>query len=550
MSLTNTHKKIVMKTLLTSLAVILFFNVTGYSQVTQAWLQRYNGPGNGFDAASSLVLDTAGNIYVIGTSSGFTSGKDITTIKYNPAGTVQWLQRYDAGSDDEGDKIAVDKAGNVYVTGNSSNGTNYDYVTIKYNSMGVQQWLHRYNGPGNGDDYPTAMMVDTAGEVYVTGYSVGVGGNFDYLTLKYPSSGSLPLWNKRYNGTGSGTDQAYSVAVDNSGNVYVTGVSYGSGTGNDYYTIKYNSFGIFLWEQRYNGTGNGNDYAQKIILDDAGNVYVTGFSAGSGSGNDCVTIKYNNSGVIQWTQRYNAPANSNDYGSYMALDAVNNLYVAGNSTGIGTSDDNILIKYSSGGIQQWVQRYNGPQNGDEFTTSMTIDKFGNIYVTGSSIGASNDFVTIKYNSAGILQWEQRYNGPGNFIDVSNSIAVDKTGNVYIAGDSYGSGNNDDFVTIKYTQPVGINTISNEVPSKYLLSQNYPNPFNPATNIRFDMKKGDFVSIKVFDMLGKEIENLVSEYKDAGSYEINFDASKLQSGVYFYKMETLNFIETKKMILVK
>ncbi|MBS1515349.1 MAG: SBBP repeat-containing protein [Bacteroidetes bacterium] len=539
-----------MKTILTSLLVFFIFNITSYSQITQAWVRTYNGPGNGNDQANAMVLDTSGNIYVTGT--GTASGNNINyiTIKYNSAGTVQWLQSYDNNtSTDIASGIAVDKAGNVYVTGHSI-GVGNDIATVKYNSSGVQQWVHRYDGPGNSDDYPSGIVVDSLGEIYVTGYSRGVNNDYDIVTIKYTASGPLPLWIKRYNGTGNSTDQGYGLAVDNSGNVYVTGNSIGIGTGIDYITIKYNPFGTLLWEQRYNGTANDEDYARDIALDNSGNVYVTGSSVGIGSSSDCLTIKYNNSGALQWEQRYNGPANSIDNGGFVRLDVNGNVYVAGNSEGIGTSTDYILVKYNSSGVQQWAQRYNGPQNAQDFTTDMVLDKNNYIYVAGSSVGASNDFASLKYNFAGVVQWEQRYNGTANLIDIPNSIAVDKSGNVYIAGVTYVAANSSDFIILKYTQQVGINTISNEVPSGFSLKQNYPNPFNPVTNIKFDMQKGDFVSVKIFNALGKEIETLVNEYKPAGMYEITFDAGRFESGIYFYKMETNGFSETKKMILVK
>src|SRR4030095_8559709 len=132
---------------------------------------------------------------------------------------------------------------------------------------------------------------------YVTGKSYE---NYeDYATIKYNSLGDS-LWVARYNdvGPGYGSDFAYSIAADDSGNAYVTGGSVG-----DFATIKYNPVGDTLWIQRYNGPGNGNDIARSIAVDSAGNVYVTGESFGSGTGNDYATIKYNSSGVQQWVSR-------------------------------------------------------------------------------------------------------------------------------------------------------------------------------------------------------------------------------------------------------
>ena len=103
---------------------------------------------------------------------------------------------------------------------------------------------------------------------------------------------------------------------------------------------------------------------------------------------------------------------------------------------------------------------------------------------------------------------------------------------------------------KYTAPTGINLISGEVPSDYNLSQNYPNPFNPTTNIKFSIPTQGFVTLKVFNSLGKEVATLVNGNTNVGTYEVDFDAGSLTSGVYFYRLQSDNFTETKRMMLIK
>jgi len=103
--------------------------------------------------------------------------------------------------------------------------------------------------------------------------------------------------------------------------------------------------------------------------------------------------------------------------------------------------------------------------------------------------------------------------------------------------------------LQYNCPVGgVQTV--EIPNYYSLSQNYPNPFNPSTNINFTLPKGENVKLVVFDILGREVATLVNEFKTSGVYNVNFDASHLSSGVYFYSIQTDNFKETKRMLLVK
>jgi hypothetical protein len=98
--------------------------------------------------------------------------------------------------------------------------------------------------------------------------------------------------------------------------------------------------------------------------------------------------------------------------------------------------------------------------------------------------------------------------------------------------------------------VGINPISSEIPDKYYLYQNYPNPFNPSTNIKFQIKDSRFVNLKVYNILGKEIATLINEKLKPGEYEVSFDGSGLASGIYFYKLITRDFVQTRKMLMIK
>ncbi|HWA05080.1 MAG TPA: SBBP repeat-containing protein [Ignavibacteria bacterium] len=533
-------------------AVIMVLNVQ--TSDSQVWVQRYNGTADSTDYSNSITTDASGNVYVTGASITYGSAYyDMVTIKYGSDGNIQWLQKYNGPGDstDSGNSITVDGSGNVYVTGSSfGSGTKSDFITVKYNSSGVQQWAQRYDGPTNGTDNAYNLKVDASGNVYVTGSSDNGPAQNDYYTIKYNSSG-VQQWAQRYNGTGNSFDSPSSLAIDNSGNVYVAGYSSGVGTGYDYVTIKYNSAGTMQWEQRYNGPGNSTENVFSLKVDGSGNVYITGFSGGSGSGNDFATIKYNSAGVQQWLQRYNGSANGYDIARSLVLDDSGNVYVSGFTTETSTGEDYTTIKYNSAGQQQWLQTYNGPGNSDDEVYAMTLDGNGNIYITGSSTGSGSgsDFATIKYNASGTQIWAQRYNGPTGNTDEARSIAVDVSGFVYITGNSR-SATGMDFATIKYEQVMGIQNIGNELPENFSLAQNFPNPFNPVTNIRFNVAKSGFVSIKVYDISGKEAAVLVNEELSAGVYNVDLNASMLSSGTYFYRMETDNFIATKKMVLVK
>ena len=221
----------------------------------------------------------------------------------------------------------------------------------------------------------------------------GMTGDFDYGTIKYNSAGQQQ-WLATYNGPMNGWDEARGIAVDGSGNVYVTGRSEGLGTRRDYATVKYNPSGQEQWVARYNGPGNDWDGAEAIAVDGSGNVYVTGESVGSNLF-DYATIKYDSSGQQQWVARYDGPGNSWDTARAIALDASNNVYVTGSSLANGGTDY-ATIKYNGIGQEEWVVRYAGSKEGDDDAFAIAVDSSGNVYVTGNSGTYNIDYATIKY----------------------------------------------------------------------------------------------------------------------------------------------------------
>jgi outer membrane protein assembly factor BamB len=439
------------------IGLVLFTILPVWAEIVDTfWVRTYNGPANSGDVTSAVAVDIFGNVYVTGASLGSGTGSDYATIKYNSNGTQLWVQRYNGpGSGNDGaSAIAVDGSGNVYVTGSSQgSGTGSDYATIKYNSNGTQLWVQRYNGPGNSSDGAVAIAIDGSGNVYVTGSSQGSGTGSDYATVKYNSNGNQ-LWIQRYNGPGNGSDQATAIKVDGSGNVYVTGYGTGIGTYGDYTTIKYNSDGNQLWIQTYNGPANMHDAASAVAVDISGNVYVTGHSVGSGTSDDCATIKYDSNGSELWVRRYNGPGNAGDYAGVIVA-GLNGVYVTGASRGGATYRDFATIKYDFNGNELWVQRYNGPAgNGADSATAMIADEYNIVYVTGYSWNGYNyDYATVAYENNGTQLWVRRYNGLGNGDDAARGIAIgqdNQSGHfLYVTGYSQGIGTNYDYVTIKY-----------------------------------------------------------------------------------------------------
>jgi len=469
---------------------------------------------------------------------------------------------------DKPNKVLMDINGNIYVTGVSWGGstTNDDWATIKYNSYGVQQWVARYNGTGSYTDVANDMAVDASGNVYVTGWAYTEPntecGTPDYVTIKYNASG-VQQWIKKYDGAGS-DDFSNKLALDLLGNVYVTGSSKSS-TNQDIAVVKYSPTGTQLWAARFDGPSHNIDSATCILVDKDGSIYVAGKSVQTSAGSDYILIKYNAAGTQQWNKRYNGPGNSDDIPVALGVDNAGSIFVAGSSKGSGSNYDFELIKYSPAGTLLWEARYNGAANNIDVLSGLAIDANGFAYVTGSAyITATNyDYVTIQYAPDGVKIWEKTYNGTAGGIDKPSAINITKRAcgfspgdapcwdfNIYVTGQSQGTGTLYDYATIWYF-PTPTSPLDNITPVKNKLIQNYPNPFNPTTQIRFSVSGEGTALIRIYNIIGKEVAVFNEGISKSGEYSISWDASSLPSGVYIYKLEVNGIpTDTKKMLLIK
>lgn len=423
-------KKLVVVALLVLWAVPVFAQ-----SVETVWVRTYNSGVDSWDEPQDMKLDNAGNVYVTGVSSGTGTPYDFLTVKYDHAGNELWVRRYSgpANADDRPQAMALDGTGNVYVTGGScqdDTGTYEDYVTVKYDSFGNECWVRRYHGSENLDDRAMGIAVDNSGHVYVTGYSAASETGYDYVTVKYDQEGN-ELWTRRYNRSGASADQAFDVAVDASGNVYVTG------TGG---TIKYNNDGDLLWTCPWGSMQLALDSSDKVLVsglngrakldgdgnllwaypwsgwdlttDQDNNVYLVGESA-----NDYITIKCYPDGDIAWEQSYDGPANEQDVARCVALDDSANVYVAGTSNGIDTRGDYAIVKYDPDGNELWVRRYNVERDHEDGVRGLAVTGKGAVYVTGYGHvnNEGSNYVTLKYVQ--FLRGDVDDDGEVNLVDV-------------------------------------------------------------------------------------------------------------------------------------
>ena len=354
--------------------------------------------------------------------------------------TCQWAEKIAGTSYDYGNSIAVDGSGNVYVIGRFNSTTltlnngksltgggtnNYDIFLAKYNSSGICHWAEKI--AGSSMDSGNSIAVDDSGNVYIA-------GDFHSGTLYFNNSKTLTNSTSSY----------------------------------DAYIAKYNSSGVCQWAQKISGTDD--EYSRSIAVDDSGNVYIAGnynsslltFNNGktltNSGGDDGYIAKYNSSGICQWAQNF-----STNPGSVLALsiavDGSGNVYVTGYWTGSSSTltfnnsktltnsnsgYDAYIAKYNSSGLCQWAEKIAG--TADDYGKSIAVDGSGNVYVAGywrnsnlsfnnaKSLLNSTDYFDVfiaYYNSSGLCQWAEKIAGTNH--DYPNSIAVDGSGNVYITG---------------------------------------------------------------------------------------------------------------------
>jgi uncharacterized protein (AIM24 family) len=365
---------------------------------TDTFVAKYNSSGNlqwvqtegeaGFTTdVQAMCLDNSGNVFITGWLDEGTN-TDIFIAKYDNSGNLQWGKLAGGSGDDKGNDITVDSSGNVYVTGDFSGTVDFSGSgAVKTSAGGTDIFITKYSTSGNlqfvqtaggtSDDHSNSITIDASSNVYLTGsfegttnfgsFSEAAVGSDDIFVAKYNSIGVSWSWLKTAGGIDS--DEGEKIAIDNTGNIFVTGDFVGTvnfnGTpktavgGSDVFTARYDNSGNLEWVQTVGGTQSDN--SSSIVIDTNGNLFITGsFSGNATFGNiqkgakgfqDSFTVKYNSSGSLQWVQTMGGAFH---FTANIITGNNNNIFLVGGFAGI--SNFGVVSKTSIGSADMFVAR--------------------------------------------------------------------------------------------------------------------------------------------------------------------------------------------------
>ena len=344
-----------------------------------------------------------------------------------------WINRYTSSGKnvDVGKIVKLDTDGNVFV-GGTANGK---FVVIKYNADGVLQWEQ------------TSSAIDTLVdiEIYANGQDIIVGGTYvsssgtDFAILRLSNSDGSVVWSKTY--SAGGNEYATAMTMDGDGMAYLAGhrlIGAAQLKNIDMLIVKFDcDSGDTVYSKKFSGAGSFEDYVRVIEFSQTDNsIVITGENYEASQNFNYFTTKFSTNGDSVWSSTYNNnnSSTSSDIPRAMAIDGSGNVIVTG--TRIGTIEDYLTIKYNSSGVKQWEKSYTGTRT--DYPRTIITNSSGDIFVSGASyVTSEHDVVTIKYNSSGTQQWINTYNGTGNGKDEVSGSIIDFYGNILVIGNETG-----------------------------------------------------------------------------------------------------------------
>jgi uncharacterized delta-60 repeat protein len=466
-----------------------------------------------------------------------------------PAPDTLWTRTYGGSSDDYAFSVQRTTDGGYIVAGGTTSfgAGDWDLYLVKTSSQGDTLWTRHYEQAG--DEYADFVQQTADGGYVVSGFIRSFDASYSDLYLVKTNNQGDTLWTRAYGG--SDDDEGYCVQETADGGFIAAGYTKSFGAGlQDFYLVRTDGLGDTLWTRTYGGSNWDEAFSCQRTVD--GNFIVAGFTGSFDAGYpDFYLVKINNQGDTLWTRTFGG---SNwDVARSVQQTADGGYIVAGETESFGAgNNDFYLVKTNSQGEQLWTRTYGGSDNDEAFSVQQTAD--GGYIVAGEteSFGAGNkDFYLVKTNSQGDQLWTRTYGGSDN--DGASSVQLTADGGYIVAGEteSFGAGAAD-FYLVK-TGPDQLGATPENVstmPAEFALNQNYPNPFNPSTKIVYALPRAGRASLIVSNLLGQKVADLVDEMQAGGSHTVFFDGSAFPSGVYLYRLQTGEFVQTKKMLLLK
>ncbi|MGV3629593.1 MAG: S8 family serine peptidase [Bacteroidota bacterium] len=365
---------------------------------------------------AATILDGNGNVLSVANKRD--NGKsDIHTSKKNPHGNLEWqdlLTNLQNGSTTQnyGTDIKRDSQGNIYICGAYFNGVDYDMLVVKYNGAGAELWRRQYNGTGNSDDAPASMVLDNSGNIYVTGGSFGVNSQTDFLTLKINGSTGTIIWNARYDFNNK-YDGATTVKLDSQGDVYVCGSSAQNDYDSDFTVIKYNpSNGNQIQVKRHATSQNGYDIPIGMEIDANDNLYVLG-SANYGLNSDLKLVSYNSSLIVNWATYFDGSGLADEAGG-IDLDNVGNLVITGSTKNNLNETKMLTAKYDhTNGNLIWKEEHGTtPELTASKGSKVKTNALGDIFILGEvTINGVSHVKVLSFDPTGKKRWERTNENP-------------------------------------------------------------------------------------------------------------------------------------------
>jgi len=539
-----------MKKIYITILLLILVSLPSFAQMIQQWINTEGGPGHSYFWTHKVMQDNNYNTYLMIWAQYLPSAQSIYTqpflIKINPSGQTEWVRDYGYYPDrnEHPYDILIDKNNFVYYycyqvdTNNRQSSTNL----IKIDGNGNTVWKKYFGSPCWPQDNIN-MMMDSSGNIFVPHYPIGIGDSYKFFKIS-------PQGDKLDSIIPYNVAEANILADNDKIVIYY-----------DDSLSLYKTDGIKLWGVKTHHIGK---YPRLLYDKNSNSIFLAYFRTETLQGNVFSLNKFDINGNLLW-QTENLGPSSAFFSTYnylsiphLAITGDNNLVVGTTMRRSTFNDSNIayVAKFNSQtGDSLWSKR---TKDSGDVTRLMDliIDSQSNIYITGF-YGNSGwpGYSVQKFSAAGERIRKTNHIGYLNdsLLFAPLKLAVNNSTNELILGgysDRASSNTQVYSVVIKYSQPVNITPFGSELPNNFSLKQNYPNPFNPVTVISFKLPVAGNTTIKVYDINGREVSELVNENLQAGEYKIDFNGGALPSGMYFYKLTSGNFSETKKMILIK